>query len=132
MLDNLGVSTTPPPPRPWMQLAPLDRKNFMTSPPTARVHGPFLLFPFPAKLIFCRFLTIKFFCQYCIFSNYAFLLRGISDLQRYLYYLCRFIDCGQSRSFLFENCYANLNGKLEKIFFFPKSSEYSMRSIFKN
>ena len=27
MLDNLGVPTSPPPPRPWMQLAPLDRKT---------------------------------------------------------------------------------------------------------
>jgi len=27
MLDNLAVPTTPPPPRPWMQLAPLDRNS---------------------------------------------------------------------------------------------------------
>jgi CCR4-NOT transcription complex subunit 6 len=25
MLDNLAISTSPPPSRPWIQLAPLDR-----------------------------------------------------------------------------------------------------------
>ena len=29
MLDNLAISTTPPPPRPWIQLAPLDRNKTM-------------------------------------------------------------------------------------------------------
>jgi hypothetical protein len=60
MLDNLAISTTPPPSRPWLQLAPLDR-----TAPTA-------LFTVMCYNVLCdRYATrcVLPFFLFCLFSR---------------------------------------------------------------